>query len=112
MRGTRSNKPIPKKELEAYLEDIREQRQRYFREYGLTHDDLWVLIDGRIHQAMLDTFPRVSEGPDRITKQCILGMHAIHDYVKKIWVVPKHRPEKEEDRYSSHKRFKQEEINK
>ena len=89
--------------LDKIIDEIRSKRDPYLTKCGLTPDDLWVLIDRDIHSALLDYPKRVSEGDDRITRQCILGMYAIHDTMKEIWVIPKHRLPEEEEQYEQAK---------
>lgn len=83
-------------DLDATFDEITRQRNYYIDKYHLTCDDLWVLMAPAVHNAFLKYSKRTSEGPDRITRSCVLGMHVIHDKVKKVYVVPKKRPPKEE----------------
>ena len=95
MKGRKSDNPYTMDELNAFFKEIREKRDRFCKENHLTVDDVWVLVDGRIHEGLLKHPFRVSEGPDKITHQCLLGMHAIHDLVNHIWIIPKKKPPRE-----------------
>lgn len=76
---------------EEVLDWIRKERDNYIREYGLTSDDIWVLLDREVHKKILKECDRTTEGPDRMTRSTILGMHAIHDKMKGVYVIPKQR---------------------
>lgn len=78
-------------ELNKILQKAKAERDEYCSTYGLTPDDMWILLPLSIHQEILHKCERTSEGEDRITQKAILGMHAIHDEMKRVYVIPKRR---------------------
>ena len=78
------------------VDKLKEERDLYCKEYGVTPDDLWVLLPLRVHKSILHNCGRSGEGPDRITQNAIMGMHVIHDEMKRAYVIPKHKLQKGE----------------
>lgn len=78
------------------LNEIRRKRDDFCISHRLTEGDVWLLLDTRTHESLLKYPYRVSEGPDRITRQCVLGMHVIHDSMRQVWIIPKKKLPKEE----------------
>lgn len=83
-------------QMTEILNEIRQKRDAFCIAHCLTENDVWLLIDTWTHEALLKYPYRVSEGPDRITRQCVLGMHVVHDNMKQVWIIPKKKLPKEE----------------
>lgn len=94
-------KITPVADLNLLLNSIKEERDRFCRNHNLTPDDLWILLDLHIHRQMLKQCDRETSGLDRTNQRNVMGMHAIYDPVKYIYLVPKKRLHREVDCYAT-----------
>lgn len=95
---TQNYKFHTKEELEEIVESIRNAKNVLMREANISEDDLWILISDDLHMEIIENFERVPDGPERLSKTALCGMHAIHDGVKKPYVIPKKRLVKENNK--------------
>lgn len=87
---------VENRRADEILSEIRQDRQWYMNKYNLSPDDLWILLDWDVHMYIMKNCRVTSEGPDRITRSAILGMHTMDEKVKNAYVIPKHRPPRDE----------------
>ena len=76
-------------DLDKCFQKIKFQKNYYITRQHLIEENLWVLMSSDLHSKFLKYAKRVPDGPDRITRSQVAGMHVIHDNVKDVYVIPR-----------------------